>query len=279
MTKIYNYFNSKGIEHSKRLPLLLLLITPSLSLAQPPRTATELCRSLLSRLSPSVSLNFHFVDVSQGIQTLRQNLGYSLGKIHEVNSSEIYGRHIKQNYQEQLIFVATVNNRSIPGFDGIITDPSGKPIANYSLKNILGDRRLPIELINLVSSAISKSRRYTRAAYWLIDFNLVDVDDRLNVNESELRLIQDNWLPSPASQSLHLELAQLFHLFGVNERSHYNPRPLRIVIDLGKTGCALPIREIQYLLEDNKDIADEVIFISPSRITHVTLHGVVHHKR
>jgi hypothetical protein len=201
------------------------------------------------------------------MDTLMVNRGHYMGQAHEVASSARYAAHIQRRFGERLVLIPAVYDRSVPGYDGFVRDASGNAVANYSLKNIMGGVPSSIELVDLVRRAIKKGYHYSRALAWLVDYAMVSVDHYHLADEERINLVKKHWRHDELGVLRRHELAMAMRLFHVHADSHLDPRPLRVVIDLGGRGMALPVVELGHLMADYREYLEEITMIAPARIS------------
>jgi hypothetical protein len=135
--------------------ILFCLFCGSSRAENPKDFQSEIVRNLCNKwLTDSVDLAFAPIKGAPGLLSLRSSLPDGVVTIadlrnfvrerpsearfeeHELESSVEYAAAINKKYGEHLVFLPTMDQVSIPGFDGIILNSTGKPIANFTLKKI-----------------------------------------------------------------------------------------------------------------------------------------------
>jgi hypothetical protein len=142
---------------------------------------------------------------------------------HELKSSARYGKVINDRAGESVLLVPDIEGRSVPGFDGVILDANGKPIANYSLKTLMGGRDIHSPLAR-AHTGVEKAERFAHIEEWGRMLSLFVRDQRGSFHIS-------SHLPEKEEAFLTHWLTKTAKIFGIREASQ-PVRPTRIVIDI-----------------------------------------------
>lgn len=169
---------------------------------------------------------------------------------HELVSSARYARYIQSEKGENLLMVPGIDHQDVPGFDGVILDSQGQPVANYSLKSII-EARSKHAVLDRADRGVEKAKRFSFIEQWLLMFRLLVKDESgaisLNPDQDTKKISYNrSWL----NRSLPI--------FGI-ESPGAPKRPTRVVIDI-QTEAQLPderdistmrqwVRESQGLIE------------------------------
>ena len=84
---------------------------------------------------------------------------------HELLSSLHYARYLNQAYGERVVFLPAMEGQSVPGFDGLILGPRGRPIANFSIKTLMEGSTVR-DFDRAVGQGIDKAIHYGQFDAW-----------------------------------------------------------------------------------------------------------------
>ncbi|GEM_PF-1635981 len=71
------------------------------------------------------------------LRKLTMSKNFSGFTLHELDSAAAYARIVFRSRGERVVFIPSLHERPVPGFDGVIVNSYGLPIANFSLKTLL----------------------------------------------------------------------------------------------------------------------------------------------
>jgi hypothetical protein len=182
---------------------------------------------------------------------------------HELVSSARYAKYVSDTKGEQVLLVPEIDNKSIPGFDGVVLDAQGVPIANLSLKTLL-NAEASSHALESIALAMQKALRFSDPIEWVFMVNGVKRDANgvlhLQDGQSETKLHERRrWL------------AKSFAIFGLHVEAE-RPRPSRIVVDI-RAKSLMPtdeeIAEIRKGIQDSKGLIESVIFLKGDAVLEV----------
>lgn len=84
---------------------------------------------------------------------------------HEIISTARYAAMVNRDVRETVLLVPDIGKLSVPGFDGVILDYRGQPIANYSVKTIL-EARNPHRIFRRAEEGIEQAIRFSDMREW-----------------------------------------------------------------------------------------------------------------
>lgn len=154
---------------------------------------------------------------------------------HELVSSARFARMIHEANRETLVLIPEIDSRHIPGFDGVILDAEGQPVANYSVKTLMHAYR-ERAILDQASSAIKNAKRFSDLKEWLVATHFL-VSDELGDHHFD----HEN-MPRRHLRGVKEWLAKSLAVFGVAERVE-QARPTRVFIDIRSNDLRLPSQE------------------------------------
>lgn len=172
----------------------------------------------------------------------------------EFISATKYAYFLLRRSSEKLLFMPRYQRVNVPGFDGIIYDQEGNPVANFSLKKSITDWREQLHV------AVNKARYYSMySGAWF-----AAVSDHAFADSSVYRVEES------AFNEQFAKTIDLLKLYGIPSCVRCDQvRPVRIVIDMPiMRRSSLKGPDFQHLhtvLRENADIIESIILILPDR--------------
>lgn len=262
----------------KLLIAVLVLSFSGLAEARPltarVRAVQSLCRELLTDSEALVAVD---VRGAPGLKILATELHGTKAGYHELLdsraetfepyelvSSARYARLIRDRSSESLVMVPGLERKDMPGFDGVILDADGMPVANYSLKTLLtasADRTA----LKRAWDGVRKATRFSSVEQWLLAYKLLHQDQsgKLYLSEAtsaEVRSRKKLWL------------AKSMKLFGISKNSAKNKRPTRVVVDIQSDLPMPSSRDIEVMkgwIIEAKGLIDSIVFMKGDEILEV----------
>lgn len=142
---------------------------------------------------------------------------------HELISSAHYARRIFESHGEVVLMVPGVENRDIRGFDGVIFNSNGTPVANYSLKTLLHSQA-EHAVKDRADRGVAQAKAFSFMERWLLDFGFL-------LRDQSGALSLKNMPKDRYTAKLSAWLGKVLTLFGVNA-SKIAKRPTRVVVDI-----------------------------------------------
>lgn len=255
------------------LAVFVLSFWTDSAFARPPKSVIHrLCSSLLTKASVSLPVAIEgapglklLSSEIKGIKPVYQALVLSNSKTfypHELVSSARYAKLIHEQNGETLLMVPGIEAKDIPGFDGVIYDAEGNPVANYSVKTILGNSQG--HGVRRAWDGISKAKRFSFPESWMTAFKLLYEDQ-------SGRLFISDQLTGKELVKRKAWISKAFELFGIRTAGRAD-RPTRVVIDI-QSDSALPtpheIQTVRDWIERSNGLIEKVIFLKGDQVVEI----------
>jgi hypothetical protein len=182
---------------------------------------------------------------------------------HELISSARYAKYISAKSGETVLMVPGIEHKDIPGFDGVIFDADGKPVANYSLKTLISATSESAAM-DRAQRGVHQAQRFSFIEQWLITFKLLLKDE-----SGALHIARD--LHDRELRRAKVWLRKSLRVFGIAAPSA-SKRPTRVVVDI-QTEVGFPgpeqVQTMQGWVRDSHGLIESIIFIKGADVLDV----------
>jgi hypothetical protein len=233
----------------------------------------NLCAELLTKPDLTRSVD---VDGAPGLRILNTELGgmrpdyNTLLHVntdafhpHELVSSARYAKLINEKSGETVLMVPGIQHKSIPGFDGVIFNAKGEPVANFSLKTLLSAQGAHAP-IDRASRGGEQAEKFSSIERWFTLAKLLYLDE-----SGHFRVSHE--LSPDGVRDAKDWLSRSFNIFGITDPTH-EKRPTRVVVDI-QSDVELPgeadVERARRWVRESNGLIESIIFMKGDDVLEV----------